>query len=197
MNSYSREVVRPRFSAVLVLGIVAFGATTSLAQSVTITVQVRPPDGEFRKGLRIRAVPKFPGWKSESSLLERKHFNSTKKFFEITFRDLPTGDYEFVVCDALAYIPETKMRSVSPDTASSPVEIRLIDQTKGAAKKSSPPLLGPDGVTVGRDVPAFLKDAATGCTVKQGQTDRNGIAEFDHLPPGKYEVDDKEADRDP
>jgi hypothetical protein len=194
MSNYWRENAS-RFAAVLALWTSTVGVRASLAQSpATVTVQVRLPSGATKTGLRIRAVPRFTGATSVTWKLGKGDFNFTDLVYSHTFYSLPPGQYAFVVCDGLAYIPGLQTRAVQSGPNS--VDF-LLQAPKDNKDVVSPPLKGPDGRPVGRGEPVFLKDVATGCMLGNGKVEGQGVANFSAVPSGNYEFDSEADDRDP
>jgi hypothetical protein len=194
MSSYWHENAL-RFAALLALWTSAVGVGASVAQSpATVTVQVRLPSGAMKTGLRIRAIPRFTGGTSVAWKLGKGDFNFTDLVYSHTFYSLPPGQYSFVVCDGLAYIPGLQTRTVQSGPSS--VDF-LLQSPKDSKDIASPTLKGPDGQPVGRGEPVFLKDVATGCMLANGNVEGQGVAKFSAVPSGNYGFDSEADDRDP
>jgi hypothetical protein len=194
MNTHLRNTIR-RGSALLGLWVAVVAVQAAPAQSATVTVNVHLPGGAKKSGLRVRAVPELVDATSTTWKLD--NFDHTLQAYTYTFPSLRPGRYAFVVCDGLEYVPGLERRPVTRGS-NDPVDIYL-EAPKGERKEyveQLPP--GPDGQPVGKDEPVFLKDSATGCTLKDGKTERGGIAKFQNVPVArKYDEDSAEADRDP
>ncbi|MFZ1007042.1 MAG: carboxypeptidase-like regulatory domain-containing protein [Candidatus Sulfotelmatobacter sp.] len=198
MNIYSQDGRGCGSVAALSLLTVAMalGGSNSYGQSpATVTGQVQLPDGETKKGLRVRAIPKSSGAKSKTRELTKGDFNYTTHVYTYTIERLQPGKYDFVLCDGLDYRPGLQTQTVQAGQALT-IDFLLQDQPKGHDKIANV-LTGPEGRLVGRDYPVFLKHVATGCTVAEASTGPDGKYEFDGLPRGEYEVTTEEADQDP
>lgn len=199
MNTYLRHNLGRTSPALLAFWIAAAGAGASLGQSAaTVSVQVSLPGRAFKTGLRVRAVPGFPGEAPEPVPLTKHDFDATDRMFNYTFYGLQPGQYAFIVCDGLEYLPVKQTQAVQPGVNHDPVSLFLkTPDAKALEDLSSPPQKGPDGQPIGRDTPVFLKDAATGCTVDSARAERGGIAKFHGVPLGNYYFDDNPNDEHP
>jgi hypothetical protein len=195
MSNYWRDSLR-RSTAVLALWISALGGCASLAQApAEVTVQVRLPDGSMKRGLRIRVIPKFRAATSRVWKLGKGDIaDFSDVVYSHTFYGLPPGQYAFVVCDGLDYVPGLQTQAVQAGKNS--VNF-LLQPPRDHVDIVSPRLNGPDGQPVARGESVFLKDVATGCMLGNAKTESGGIARFSAVPPGKYEFDDEADDRDP
>jgi len=196
MRTQRQKTFARHHFAALALWIIVLGTRTSAAQAAgSATGQVQLPDGEMKEGLRVRAIPKSPGGKSRTHDLRKGDFNYTSHAYTFTIDRLRPGKYSFVVCDGLDYRSEIKTESVSAGSVPTEVDFLLEDQTRGTDSIVLV-MKGPDGRPLPKDVPVFLKQAATGCSVSKVLTNENGVAEFHGLPKGNYEPSTDEADQD-
>lgn len=198
MKNHRRATVT-RSTALLVLWLSAIAVNASFGQGrAKVKVQVsvpgdHPVNSDF--ALRIRAIPTSFDATPHDWQLDNHNFNFTEKYYEYTFQGLPPGQYAFVVCDGLDFLPEIKTQAVQPGP--SPSLATFFLKAPREKQDVSLPVKRPDGTPVEKDRSVFLKDIVTGCNVASMKVARIGTAEFRNVPKREYAFNFEGDDQDP
>lgn len=194
-----RRVAVTKSVALLTVWLAALAVHSSFGQGrgkVTVQVSVpgdQPVNSNF--ALRIRAIPISFDAAPHDWQLDNRNFNFTEKFYQYTFQGLPPGQYAFVVCDGLDYVPEIKTQTVQAGPNANPVTFFL--KAPKEMQDVSLPVKRPDGTPVEKDRSVFLKDIVTGCNVASIKVAHIGTADFKNVPKREYAFNFEGDDQDP